>query len=349
MLTEEEMKLLGLSGAARTESLGECVPSEELPHGLAVAQLEGEGPVSDLELIAKMEQNPRFEDLQVAGLPIDAVRVRRWAGDGGIIIVSRMAGTAFPSGNWVDFDGDLIARPTGSSVVLRLISELGDFVLRVTAAGRVQAVRVVEAAPPTLGLDRDVPRDSELQVPLAEDIFGDFPTEEWLRTAYEEFAVSVSYSRTIAVGLVGRLWSPPWGQAASLMSGFPDLPPIRAARWARENGAALEEVGREAVGEARSLFVELEELISRLPEAPQAREVALRRLADERDDLASIAWVLRSAGRASDLDSALAQTDHAAIAQTTLLEAELDLFDVPRFQAVAREEPHAWWALVGVD
>lgn len=348
MLTEEELEALGVSAGAKLELLGECVPSEELPHGLAVARVHVDARMSDDELVSLVESDPRFVDLVVPGLPAGAATVRRWTKDPSVVVVSRMAGTAVPSAGWIDVDGDLVARPTDRApAVLRLVSEHGEIFLKVSSDGRVVAMRRVEAEPPRLGLSSEPEPVPDLRVPSAAELFDAFPTEPWLRGTYEELSASTPFVRVVAVGLVGRLWAPPWGEAGALATRLDDLPTLRAKRWARENASSLGQIAQEALEEARTLQIDLEELVDILPDQGEPRREALRRLAEQRDDLASIAWVLLLANVGHELVAALARTDRAALVSSTLLQAELDVAADPRFEAVAREEPDAWWAPVG--
>jgi hypothetical protein len=119
------------------------------------------------------------------------------------------------------------------------------------------------------------------------------------------------------------------------------------ASWARGNAYALSALEPLALEKAEVLTSEVQELITYLPNEGVLRPDVLLRVARRRDDLESVAWVLHQAKLGRDLEAELARTDREALAQATLIQAELQVDDSPRFEAVGREEPDAWWGWVG--
>ncbi|MFO0609565.1 MAG: hypothetical protein U0324_40755 [Polyangiales bacterium] len=175
--------------------------------------------------------------------------------------------------------------------------------------------------------------------PLADALLGGFDAPAWLTAPLAQAPREDPFAVFAAVGTVGRLWAPrgtsttPAEALARLMAG--DDPMARARRWA---DAAPAEV-RDAV--ARLASVEADVLADALDALDDAPDDALRWL-ERRDDLASVARLLAPAPDAP-LSRALAALDRRAVTHASLWRM-LSPLRSPRLDAVAWQEPDAWWA-----
>lgn len=155
------------------------------------------------------------------------------------------------------------------------------------------------------------------------------------------------YAVAVAVGAVGRLWSPEGGDAAReamarLRRG--DDPLSRARAWFAELPREAREAALDlACVEAESLAAQLDELAHGVTGDLAAARVDALAWIERRDDLASLASLLRAGDVPPRLSASLASLDRAARTRATMWIA-LSPLSSPRLRQVSWQEPDAWWA-----
>ncbi|MES2641330.1 MAG: hypothetical protein V4850_17700 [Myxococcota bacterium] len=222
-------------------------------------------------------------------------------------------------------------------VVLRVSDDLGQTWIVDARSDSIDTYGVVDAL-------ADLP-DLPLPPPLvdAPDLRGwasRIGAEPWLAAAAAQHAdAPSSVDRMAAVGLLARLWTPPEGAAP------PAHPRDLARAWARAvEPAVLDEAESVAVRRAWRLSERIAEVGS-LSAGNATDEMTAIVL--DRDDLQSVRRVLRLVGAGDRLADALATADAVAnehlSALADLLPSLADDPEADRWNAVAWQEPDAWW------
>lgn len=189
----------------------------------------------------------------------------------------------------------------------------------------------------------------QVPLPALGELMEQLGVQRWLRDEVDQRAAStLPLTRAAAVGLASRLavtaLERPGELFRRIVSGAPD--PIDELRtWARGlSPALLDQLTAAALEDAALLGDELEALPRRLTEddaAAAALALAMRR---DRDDLESVAFVLRAARPDTSLTEALRALDGRASAHLTSFDLVTDPDADPRLLgAVSVAQPAAWW------
>ncbi len=190
---------------------------------------------------------------------------------------------------------------------------------------------------------------AEVKVDL-DALLRDVTCQPWLLEEAKAFAEAQSpINSATAAGLIGRLWSAPENQV-QLPSFKTDTqeqnnsPRQRAIQWFM----ALDASSRTAVEKSAEVeAMALEEQLPALCNAVSAPGPAAVERAQawllQRDDLESVAWLLRQAGIGLQLSPMLAHLDLRAAVSVTAFAKSTSLSSIPRLAAVARQEPECWW------
>lgn len=172
--------------------------------------------------------------------------------------------------------------------------------------------------------------------------------EAWLREAASSLAESEHLvDRAAALGLIGRLWAPASDGERAALKQEPDRHPNRRVLEAveklpQDRVRLLEQL---ACHGAMSLLDALHHVET--SDSDDDRLRLARRLAERRDDLESVFFVLihRDVGR--ELGAALADLDDEVTSAWSALPEAESLADDPRMCRVALLEPDAWWGHLG--
>ena len=188
-------------------------------------------------------------------------------------------------------------------------------------------------------------------------LFGKRPAEDWL-IGYGRalFSERNRYSQVVAVGLLGRLWSPPSSSSGrvspprgSALDYFEEAiegqSPSAAARgWYQQLDkgiqCAAEDEACDLADDLRPALHELTALAS-LPDGERLPRAALRWVT-VRDDLESFAFLLGRQRRGTKLQGSLERLDREAANHLSIFSG-LDLCKDPRLRTVSWQEPDQWW------
>ena len=188
-------------------------------------------------------------------------------------------------------------------------------------------------------------------------LFAHRPAEDWLiGYARALFNERHRYSQALAVGLMGRLWSPPHsslGRASRPDGGAPDdfeeliarPPPSAVARsWYEQLDksiqCAAEDEACDLADDLRPALYELTALAS-LPDGERLLRAALR-WATVRDDLECLAFLLGRKRRGTKLQGSLEHLDRETANHLSIFSGQ-DLCKDPRLRTVSWQEPDQWW------
>lgn len=171
----------------------------------------------------------------------------------------------------------------------------------------------------------------------------------WLRRAVEVKVASRSRAEwATAVGLIGRLWSSCSDaenaeHTARHLSGVSDTPTDRATAWAKEIPLpALQFLEFAGVCKADDLLEELERLQQAVARGDRVSKRWAVSVLWRRDDLESLAFVLRAAGKGQSLLDVLEPLD--SLGETLVqLFGPLDIERDERLRSASRQKPAAWW------
>jgi CheY-like chemotaxis protein len=342
---------LGLSAAdSVVEDSRLDAPVTGVGHGLVGAAEEAE--LSQQTIHAILVQPNFTPDLELGRrLGIDSVA--RWDGDSRLVVLGDVpvvarAGAAelVPELGWlVDTRGNNAAIIIGtSSREARYLS---------AENGRIALGHIEYGARSSSSFQfHDVPR---FDLPDLASLANSIGIKRWLRDEIAQRSESESVLvRAAAVGLTGRLamcdLEEPDLVFASIMNGGMDpLDLLRA--WAaalpREVVAYLEASALDEAGVLVDQIDELERLVSG-DHSMAARSALSARL--RRDDLESVAYVLRQACAETLVVDALKALDRRATAHLTALDlVSDDDVDPPLLGAVSAAQPEAWWGTVWSD
>jgi hypothetical protein len=171
--------------------------------------------------------------------------------------------------------------------------------------------------------------------PDVDELLGPGPWAAWLRDDAVRLARSdAAFTHIASVGLIGRLWS---YARSSLEQGSPIE---RCALWIQRLDGAQLALARRATHSAVALLREELETLS-VEETPD--ETRMRLAAELRDDIQSAAVALSYVGPVADVVAATHEADAFAIERGSHW-AEMVTEAGERWEAVASDEPDAWWA-----
>lgn len=348
-LTDEQREALGLPPGARVEAEGEHAPRDSgVALGFSLSSA-GSGSLADLKpLLASTTRIGEFS--ATAGrLGFSEASVARSDLASGVFVVSPGELSVDVAGDAIH-DRDLWVIDTRKGdVLLRLAGPSGQAVLSFEGTmftwGRVDPMVSAELqslaawTPPTRP-----PLDS----PGTETLLGGFDAPSWLTAPLDPSLRLDSYAVVAAVGTLGRLWSPR-GTATPVAAAMArvragDDPLARAIRWAR----ALPAETCVAATELARLEVDaLAEALEALGFESSDDQADARDWLERRDDLASVATLLGAVGQGNALRQWLEGLDDRARTHATMW-GLLSPVTSPRLEAVAWQEPDAWWAAYSV-
>lgn len=330
---------------ARDEDIA-CVaetrrPPSDVAEGLSIEP----SPSAMHDLVAALRAQP---DLTLASGPLASARARFWDADPAVVVVE-VAGVARARGAVASLgEGAWLLDARSEPAWLAIEDAEGTAIVRVDGVG-VRWLRAKRG-------------ETELAAPSAADVaeepvsvarwLGEETAQPWLIDEANRLASSFgTLSVAKAAGLVARVWSPPPGAArrdalARRLRGD-DGPVARVQRWARSQPRSeWRAVEDAAVQEAAACSAALVTTCLRASiDRAQAR-TALAALVRRRDDLESVAFVLRAAGCAEVVGRSLAALDDAAASHlSALMWIGLDADE--RIMEVAWQEPSAWWGALG--
>jgi hypothetical protein len=186
--------------------------------------------------------------------------------------------------------------------------------------------------------------DTEMKVPSLGELLVDAPCQLWLLQAFDETGETV-WSKATFMGRLGRLWSPENSSALyahKIREGW-ESPPDRIWLWAKGlSGSLCYVLEQQALTELERLpllFALLQQ--ARTESSSRASSIAIEILCF-RDDLESIAAVLRASGDSNQLDAGLRASDLAAQCHLSIF-ASLEISFHERLSSVSWQEPDAWW------
>lgn len=186
-------------------------------------------------------------------------------------------------------------------------------------------------------------RHEPIVPPQIVELLGDRHVEPWLADAVRELAESPSpVDRVASVGMVARLWSPTKGERNDLLAARASDPNAAAIAWFRslsdDERAWIEE---RSVAEAASLLEDLDAITTET-DADFAATRTLD-LVRRRDALESVSFLL---GPRSALATELRTLDTEVVANASGFELPVAVRGGAWFDAVAAEDPLAWWGSV---
>jgi len=375
VLSEEDLAFVALQGPSQAHRLALVdPPGNPIGEGRGAATVGFRADLLLAPLLSRLvprttDEAPRVLQEAVLRAPhlvtlplheslgADVATVRRWKVEVGVFTLSsrlaavRLKGNNEPLQQGQEDGGGWVIDARRGPVLAHLASAEGEFLLRFeggsVALWRLE--RPVEAALEGLRAFRPVasPWSSpDLTLPGLGELLADAVVEPWLREHHEQLHRSPSWlDRVASVGMLSRLHTPApeelAGQIQSLLAGETSLLQQRTSSWARElSGEAVGALERAALGELDRLGDFLQDVVEndRWGDASTLTALLLRR-----DNLESVAWVLRLAGAGSTLREALLDLDRQAELHLTALQG-LPLRE-PRLAAVAWQEPMAWWGV----
>lgn len=343
--SRDELASLGLNPqTALTLEAEASAPDDGVARGLSLEPLDPEAlseHLASVTLLAPFAATAaRLGDAEAALTRADRRRGIYCLSPESLELVSTARAARDPEGNWIiDARGGRefvhLRGPGGDALLTFEGDDFAAYELRREASA---AMKAVGAWAP-----RSTP---SLAAPSALALLGGLDAPPWL-TAPLARDTADPYAVAVAVGAVGRLWSPEGGDAArEAMARLRrrDDPLSRARAWF----AALPRDAREsaldlACVEAESLAAQLDELTDGASvDLAGARAEALAWL-ERRDDLASLAALLAEGDAPPRLSALLASLDRAARTRATMWLALAPLRSA-RLEQVAWQEPDAWWA-----
>lgn len=195
--------------------------------------------------------------------------------------------------------------------------------------------------------DWALPNPPQVEPPSPSQLTGGLGAEPWLETAAMQRLDSDSpLDRCVAVGLMGRLWSPTSKDAAAAarQRSLSGTGPGQDGRvwWLSLSEPVRGAVVRDALLRADDLADALDELMHAVAEDPLKARSSLLAWLHERDDLASLAFLARATESGQALLVALEQLDETASTHHSMW-AFVPGFRDERLLAVAHRDIDAWW------
>lgn len=332
------------------EVVAEPIPPSRAGHGLMTT--EEDEPFDD-RLVDRAIASGNFDTLEK--LPQDPFRfrVRRWADQPGILFLEYAEDLLPVRGLWRRLQPGAYAVDTRSRpAFFFLASGDRDYALSL-CQGDVFLDQVMRTRSGSLGKMASwrPPAFTEVVLPGIGELLKGEPCADWLENEAGLLECSPSIvDRLAALGMLVRLWSPPpGGRAAEIVRGI--LENRTPTLSARVRGALadiapvfLREVEHLAVLETDVLGDRLEALHDAVAVEDAQAPSLLNSLVLRRDDLESVAVVLRLGEAGEQLGDALDGLDRRArhsLYAFSLLPAPADS---DRLRTVAWKEPLAWWA-----
>lgn len=190
-----------------------------------------------------------------------------------------------------------------------------------------------------------------VEAPDVDGLISDIPTEPWLVAAMRERGSSESVLwRCAAVGMFGRLWTPPNGmkmpESLAELIATGHGPAERALAWfQQQNPEARQMAVESALQEVEQLSNELNPLQWRLSADPVDALEAVRQWAHARDDLQCLQFLAQDLPEGDNLTGALKALDEQTPRD---LICSVGLPDDDRLWAVALAEQESWWGELAV-
>jgi hypothetical protein len=350
-------------GWANMQPVAAPVADAGAPPAVWLGHMHGSGKSAEALLIMGLTLQYRLDAPHIVRLVVDegGASLHRLDDDGlaSCLVWLRKGAFSEPSNDATPVQ-ELEARgPQGACFLAH--GPRGTLVIRVRE-NRFRTWRLVTQTASSSWLAREIPpleHEAPPELPALDTLLEGLSSADWLRATYEQgCGAPTLFSRAVPLGLVARLWSPVDAHARATLHTWLKTGRGTASRrvgdWLSTSAFATrrERLARAALDAADRLSDRLETLPARaetleLDELSQV--VGLARL--ERDDLASVHAVLYLLGGRSavaDLDDALDVTDRCAATQRSMIDhaaahASREERE-PRFDAVADEEPDAWWA-----
>jgi hypothetical protein len=274
--------------------------------------------------------------------------VHRWSRDPRLVFVHAPGATWRTHGAACEVrQGGVVLFARGADSAVLIDGPGGSFLLVSYAASGALDVAEVESSA-VRGLATWEPCGQvPIEAPAAGALIFDGRLEPWLAAQFEQRSRSISpVERVGAVGLIGRLWTPPKETdrdvaERAVLDG--DGPARRALRWfGMLDAPTRSRVATEALVRADALAEELPDLSAEVVSDPHAARPELLRWLLRRDDLECVAFLFRGCDPSSPLLPALDALDRAAAAYHSMW-SFVDGFDDERLRAVAWQQPQHWW------
>jgi len=185
--------------------------------------------------------------------------------------------------------------------------------------------------------------------PFLKELCVGFKFPEWFLERVQRLSTSEDvFERIVSVGLIARyaaaLSCRPGEVLQDLIAGR-ESPGYRASTWARAmTGSELDDVERlllEAADILRSDLLELGEIA--VVDADTVKRTVLV-VCLRRDELESVSWVLRAAGRQDVVNYMLGAIDEEASRHVSMLDLAVD---DDLISTIAWQSPEAWWGAPG--
>jgi hypothetical protein len=341
--------LLSLEPKDRLEELSRTDAIDSgVGHGAAMPVALPERP--DLELL--FDRAGPFTDI-VTELG-DFGRVKRGGREDTLFLLESNRAPHFIEGAVHQVDEMAWALDTSNTQTIVLLHDDGSELVLAGAGGNLRCLRLLRGGATdetwSDGLSRfEPPEEPELEIPAPESLLAGFDVPTWfLARARLLYRSADILERVASVGFVARLGAAvaasPAEVFAGLLTGRATSPSARARQWAGGVSAAMtEELSRMLLESAGVLFDDLESLEEVVVEGGEPTTRAARALCYRRDELESVAWVLRAAGGREALGrTSLEALDAEASRHLSALDLSLD-GDDDLLSTLAAQEPDRWW------
>jgi hypothetical protein len=351
-LPAEVCEALGFSPATRLV-IEEDAPAPDTGVGHGATEMAA----SSLDEVIKAGflARPQFNQARVRPLPHHAehVEIKRWGANPGIVVFEH-PGLRLTSYGEVRFEpGALVVDCRSADAYVR--DPDGGWVAVCTRNHLIigHVPHESEGDEPSAEMRRfpELPPQAPLEVtpPGVDELAAGVALPGWLRNqARDLLEIAAPRARIAGVGLLLRLWTPDNAGAVrerlshDLLEGTGGPAPV-VERWAaRVDPAVWPRVERAALEEVDRLIGDLDVLKSTLVDRPGIAAASALAWIYRRDDLESIAAVLRLVASADLLHDALGRLDDAAAARHSIWSL-CPRLDDERLRAVYWQEPEAWW------
>lgn len=347
---KEVKALLGLAEEDRVTELASAeTPRGDVGQGYAPAPDRALGAGADL--LASLHAEPDFSAVRAITGQVPGLAVRRWDADPLVLVVDGipLLGPAIGAVERAEGDTWVADARTGLAALLFEVGGREWMLCADSASVELMAVErheKVDAWAQHLGSYEPPPLPA-LEVPAPVELLGGMTTVAWLLERAGSLATSGSiFDRVASIGLLARLGAgcatDPKAALSARLAGA-EGPAARAARWARALPPAVaDELTRLTLEEAGGLAEAVEVLMPALAHDESSATTA-RGLAHRRDNLESVAVILRWAGRADQIEHSIEAVDVRALAHISALDLVRTDETDPLLSAVSWQEPHAWW------
>jgi hypothetical protein len=172
--------------------------------------------------------------------------------------------------------------------------------------------------------------------------------DTWMQGQLGQGLGADAWARTSLAGQLARLCEPEVKDVAALIASgrlreLVSEAELAPRRWARAlDAVSRQALEQQAVRRAEALGDDLTDLFDTLSADMSEASANWARLCHRRDDIESVRVLLREAGAADALDSALEAADRTGRAIRINLDASISAVD-ERLRRVALGDPSAWW------